>query len=136
MVRFLVCFHCLCASSNLTGPPSSSIIGSLAGTSYWGPVAGHGFAKHDLDLIRSERRKHTVQHENEGVVGGDIEAASGEEEGADSYVVLHHKKQAEEEENKDDAKSGEEGKSKESASAGSESKAKGANEGGDKEQQK
>lgn len=31
------------------------IIGSLAGTSYWGPVAGHGLLSHDLNLIRAER---------------------------------------------------------------------------------
>jgi hypothetical protein len=31
------------------------IIGSLAGTSYWGPVAGHGLLSHDLVLIRAER---------------------------------------------------------------------------------
>jgi len=76
----------------------SCIIGSLAGTSYWGPVAGHGFAKHDLDRIRSERAKHTKQHESEGVVGGEIEAASGEAENADSYVLIRHRKQEGEEE--------------------------------------
>lgn len=31
------------------------IIGSLAGTSYWGPVAGHGLLSDDLNLIRGER---------------------------------------------------------------------------------
>ena len=32
------------------------IIGSLAGTSYYGPVAGHGLLSHDLDIIRAERQ--------------------------------------------------------------------------------
>ncbi|KAK7455116.1 hypothetical protein VKT23_010986 [Stygiomarasmius scandens] len=33
------------------------IIGSLAGCSYWGPVAGHGFMSHDLELVKEQRRK-------------------------------------------------------------------------------
>jgi hypothetical protein len=31
------------------------IIGSLAGISYYGPVAGHGLVSHDLQMIRAER---------------------------------------------------------------------------------
>lgn len=31
------------------------IIGSLAGISYYGPVAGHGLLSHDLNMIRAER---------------------------------------------------------------------------------
>jgi len=32
------------------------IIGTLAGTSFLGPVAGHGLLTHDLDMLREERR--------------------------------------------------------------------------------
>ena len=28
------------------------IIGSLAATSYWGPVGGHGLVSHDLQMVR------------------------------------------------------------------------------------
>lgn len=66
----------------------NSIIGSLAGTSYYGPVAGHGIVAHDLDLIRMERKKHEV--ERSGKVGGDIEALPASES-SDSYVVLRKK---------------------------------------------
>ncbi|KAF9246338.1 hypothetical protein BU15DRAFT_40262 [Melanogaster broomeanus] len=65
------------------------IIGSLAGTSYWGPVAGHGFLTHDLDMIRAERKQN--RPERSGVIGGDIEAVSGGE-ASDSYVVIRRKK--------------------------------------------
>ncbi|KAG6376321.1 hypothetical protein JVT61DRAFT_2301 [Boletus reticuloceps] len=64
------------------------IIGSLAGTSYWGPVAGHGLLSHDLNLIVAERQQRKT--ESSGVVPGDIEAVEG---GAtsDAYVVIRHK---------------------------------------------
>lgn len=68
-----------------------SIIGSLAGTSYFGPVAGHGMLTHDLDLVRMERKKHEV--ERSGEIGGDIEAVPAPEN-ADNYVSLK-KKQSE-----------------------------------------
>lgn len=74
---------------------SCSIIGSLAGTSYYGPVAGHGVMTHDLDLIRMERKKHEV--ERTGTVGGDVEALPASES-SDSYVVL--KKRQDEKEGK------------------------------------
>ncbi|KAF8844446.1 hypothetical protein BDN67DRAFT_894569 [Paxillus ammoniavirescens] len=64
------------------------IIGSLAGTSYWGPVAGHGLFTHDLNMIRAERKEKKL--ERAGVVGGDIEAVEGGE-GSDSYIVIRHK---------------------------------------------
>ncbi|KIJ16964.1 hypothetical protein PAXINDRAFT_162554 [Paxillus involutus ATCC 200175] len=64
------------------------IIGSLAGTSYWGPVAGHGLFTHDLNMIRAERKQ--KKPERAGVVGGDIEAVEGGE-GSDSYIVIRHK---------------------------------------------
>ena len=52
--------------------PSPSIIGSLAGVSYFGPVAGHGFETHDLEMVRMERKKHHI--EQDGIVGGDVQA--------------------------------------------------------------
>ncbi|KZT02324.1 uncharacterized protein LAESUDRAFT_730310 [Laetiporus sulphureus 93-53] len=64
------------------------IIGSLAATSYWGPVGGHGLVSHDLNMIRAEREQ--KQPEREGFVGGDVEALPAPENG-DSYVVIKKK---------------------------------------------
>ncbi|KAI0929345.1 hypothetical protein AcV5_006640 [Taiwanofungus camphoratus] len=64
------------------------IIGSLAATSYWGPVGGHGLATHDLNMIRAERKQ--KQPEREGLVGGKIEALPAGED-ADQYVVVKKK---------------------------------------------
>jgi len=61
------------------------IIGTLASTSYWGPVAGHGLLSHDLELIRSMRQK--THPEAEGTVGGDVEAVSTGRAG-DAYVMV------------------------------------------------
>ncbi|KAI0295456.1 hypothetical protein BC826DRAFT_909206 [Russula brevipes] len=61
------------------------IIGTLASTSYWGPVAGHGLLAHDLELIRSQRQK--KQPEAEGTVPGNVEAISTGKAG-DSYVMI------------------------------------------------
>ena len=54
-----------------------SIIGSLAGTSYYGPVAGHGFISHDLDLVREERRK--IARARSTTVEGPVEAVADKE---------------------------------------------------------
>ncbi|KAH0827192.1 hypothetical protein J3R83DRAFT_4885 [Lanmaoa asiatica] len=64
------------------------IIGSLAGTSYWGPVAGHGLFSHDLDLIRAERKR--GKPERADVIPGDIEAVKGGV-ASDAYVVIRRK---------------------------------------------
>jgi len=64
------------------------IIGTLAATSYWGPVGGHGLISHDLNMIRAERKQ--KQPEREGHVGGDIEALPAPES-ADSYVIIKKK---------------------------------------------
>ncbi|KDQ61073.1 hypothetical protein JAAARDRAFT_173588 [Jaapia argillacea MUCL 33604] len=77
------------------------IIGSLAGTSYFGPVAGHGLLSHDLNMIRAERKEKAP--ERHGVVGGDVEALSGGE-ASDAYVVVRKKKT-------DNGEEGQEGKS-------------------------
>jgi hypothetical protein len=84
------------------------IIGSLAGTSYYGPVAGHGLLSHDLNMIRAERQVFaSVMHpdpsshlltinrklsvpERSGYVNGDIEAVAGDEM-SDTYVVIRRK---------------------------------------------
>jgi hypothetical protein len=66
-----------------------SIIGSLAGCSYWGPVAGHGLLAHDLDLLREERKKYLP--ERQGVVSGDFEAIPADEE-AERYTVVRKRK--------------------------------------------
>ncbi|TFK36366.1 hypothetical protein BDQ12DRAFT_633986 [Crucibulum laeve] len=64
------------------------IIGSLAGTSYWGPVAGHGLLSHDLEYLREERRKHMP--EKHGEVPGQIEAIPAGEK-ASNYIRIHNK---------------------------------------------
>ncbi|KAH9950196.1 hypothetical protein B0H21DRAFT_687075 [Amylocystis lapponica] len=74
------------------------IISSLAATSYWGPVGGHGLVSHDLNLIRAERKQ--KEPEREGVIGGEVEAVSAPEN-ADSYVIVRKKQHAEEGEGKD-----------------------------------
>lgn len=65
------------------------IIGSLAATSYYGPVGGHGLISHDLLMIRAERKK--KQPEREGLVAGDIEALAAPDH-ADSYVVVRKRR--------------------------------------------
>jgi hypothetical protein len=74
----------------LGSPPS--IIGSLAGTSYWGPVAGHGLISRNLNLVRAERRR--SEAERTELVVGDIEAVPAGEYG-DKYVkiVKHHEEE-------------------------------------------
>ncbi|KAG6810286.1 hypothetical protein H0H92_012584 [Tricholoma furcatifolium] len=57
-------------------------------TSYYGPVAGHGFLSRDLDLLREERRKHLPQRS--GFIPGEIEAAPAGEN-VDHYVRIHHR---------------------------------------------
>ncbi|KAI0807929.1 hypothetical protein C8Q74DRAFT_1230093 [Fomes fomentarius] len=61
------------------------IIGSLAATSYWGPVGGHGIVSHDLNMIRAERKQR--QPEKEGIVPGEIEALPASED-SDKYVIV------------------------------------------------
>ncbi|KAF9789811.1 hypothetical protein BJ322DRAFT_558728 [Thelephora terrestris] len=70
------------------------IIGTLAGISYYGPVAGHGLLSHDLQMIQNERRRR--RPETSGTVSGDIEAVSTGETG-DSYVQIRKKHKPEEE---------------------------------------
>lgn len=66
----------------------SSIIGSLAGTSYYGPVAGHGLLSHDIELLREQRKDllPIITH----VVPGDLELAPAGET-APHYVRIHKK---------------------------------------------
>lgn len=73
------------------------IIGTLAGISYYGPVAGHGLLSHDIQMIQNERRRR--RPEVSGTISGDIEAVSTGE-GGDAYVQIR-KKQKPEEEHKD-----------------------------------
>lgn len=72
------------------------IIGTLAATSYWGPVGGHGFVSHDLQQIRAERR--AMHPGDRGRIPGNIEAVPAPPE-ADKYVVLKKKEQPKKEEN-------------------------------------
>jgi len=66
----------------------TSIIGTLASISYWGPVAGHGLLSHDLELIRAQRQ-HT-DPEAEGTVPGDVEAISTGKAG-DAYIMIRRR---------------------------------------------
>jgi hypothetical protein len=61
------------------------IIGTLASTSYWGPVAGHSLLTHDIELIRSQRRQ--THPETEGTVPGNVEAISTGTAG-EAYVMV------------------------------------------------
>jgi hypothetical protein len=77
----------------------SCIIGSLAGTSYWGPVAGHGLLSHDLEMTREARKR--LQSSNQGKISGEVEAIAAPED-ADHYVIIRKKraeKDVEDEEN-------------------------------------
>jgi len=66
-----------------------SIIGSLAGVSYFGPVAGHGFISRDLDMLKEERRR--ISRETQGLIKGiPIEALPAGED-ADHFVRVHKK---------------------------------------------
>jgi len=69
------------------------IIGSLAGTSYFGPVAGHGLVTHEIDHLREERRKFLP--EKHGIVRGPVEAVPAGE-AADNYTRIHHKEEKKE----------------------------------------
>jgi len=71
----------------------SCIIGTLAGISYYGPVAGHGLLSHDLQMIKDERRRQ--RPETSGTISGDIEAVSTGETG-DTYVQIRKKHKSEE----------------------------------------
>jgi hypothetical protein len=69
-----------------------SIIGSLAGTSFFGPVAGHGSLSHHLVELREERRR--LMPAQSGHVPGSVEAVPAEPE-ADHFVRIHKKHAAE-----------------------------------------
>jgi len=64
------------------------IIASLAGTSYFGPVAGHGFLSHDLDMLRDERRQRMP--EKAGLIPGPVEAVPAGED-ADHFVQIRRR---------------------------------------------
>jgi len=70
------------------------IIGTLAGISYWGPVAGHGLVSHDLQMLKAERKRRVPGQT--GQFAGNIEAVSTGEAG-DVYVQVRKKKHEEEE---------------------------------------
>jgi len=72
----------------------SCIIGTLAGISYYGPVAGHGLLSHDIEMIQNERRRR--RPDVPGTISGDIEAVSTGEAG-DTYVQIRKKHKPEEE---------------------------------------
>jgi len=73
------------------------IIFSLAGTSYYGPVAGHGFLTHEIEELREERKK-TI-HDTHGMIQGPIEAVPA---GADSdHFTRIHKRDIDSESEKE-----------------------------------
>lgn len=64
------------------------VVGSLAGVSYFGPVAGHGFISHDLEMVREERRK--VMEATSGQESGPVVALPAGEN-SDHFVIIHKK---------------------------------------------
>jgi len=91
---FCPCWNLVCYSTHLTDSHKCaySVIGSLAGVSYFGPVAGHGFISHDLELLREERRKVMQSTHDLGNASVSVLPAG---EGADHFVIIQ-KKEAEE----------------------------------------
>lgn len=85
-----------------------SIIASLAGTSYYGPVAGHGFETHNISVLRERRRKTTK--EGVGEAKTDIQALPAEEAGdtPDGYVVLKRHEGSEQKGGAEDEQKGDE----------------------------
>ncbi|KAJ7578535.1 hypothetical protein C8J56DRAFT_968232 [Mycena floridula] len=66
------------------------ILGSLAGTSYYGPLAGHGFISRDVDEIREERKLYSSAHGHTITVP--IEAIPGSER----FVVIRKRAESNE----------------------------------------
>ncbi|TRM59230.1 hypothetical protein BD626DRAFT_462673 [Schizophyllum amplum] len=88
------------------------IIGSVAATSWWGPVGGHGLVSHELDELREERRELLQKKgnsENVRALPADapITTVLADEAGGsdEAFVVL--KKRDAEEEGKSEASEGE-----------------------------
>jgi hypothetical protein len=75
------------------------IIGSLAGCSYYGPVAGHGFLSHDLELIREERAK--IAKKKDNMVKGELEAVPTDLS-KEGYVTIRSRQLGEHSEGKKD----------------------------------
>jgi hypothetical protein len=65
-----------------------SIIGSLAGISYWGPVGGHGLFTHDLNELREARMKSMPL--TRGTVNAPVEAVPAPPE-SDHFILVHKK---------------------------------------------
>lgn len=61
----------------------------MAGVSYFGPVAGHGFISHDLEMLREERKKF-VNVTNGFNIEGPVEVLPAGED-ADHFVRIHKK---------------------------------------------
>lgn len=59
---------------------------SLAGISYYGPVAGHGWLSHEMDELREERKK--AIRPSHGMIEGPIEAVPAGE-GSDHFTRIH-----------------------------------------------
>jgi len=76
------------------------IIGTLAGTNFFGPVAGRSWTTHDLRTLRDERRR--LHAENIGELGGEIEAIPGESEDSDAFVIIRELKSEDEEGEKEE----------------------------------
>jgi hypothetical protein len=82
------------------------IIGTLAGTSYYGPTQSHSKAFRELNELRHARELQAREFRNRPVAPGEIGSTSGVEEGADAYVIIKHAPEPKEKKDKE----GKEGK--------------------------
>jgi len=83
---------------------TSSIIGSLAGVSFYGPVAGHGFVTHDLQAIRAERDAMSAEKR------GSVKGALGAEETKEGFLKLTKQEPKEDKKKEESEKKAEEAK--------------------------
>lgn len=84
----------------------TSILGSLGGVSYYGPVGGHGFVSHELQAVREEREY--LKQQRHVLRGGPVQAVLAGPES--SHWVRVFKVEEEEKPEIEGAEGGEESK--------------------------
>ncbi|CAG7851953.1 SubName: Full=Probable MNN4-regulates the mannosylphosphorylation {ECO:0000313/EMBL:CCA66657.1} [Serendipita indica DSM 11827] len=66
------------------------IIGTLAGTSYFGPTQSHSATLRELHALRQARERRVKEEMNKPVAPGEVGGVSGEETNADVFVLIKH----------------------------------------------